>query len=88
MKTAILILLFAITSQSLACITPTNCNGITPATCTSPCVNCGVCNTRCCLGFGREEEENRGRGSLFCRFNGRYDSKTESEVDEGICDFY
>ena len=47
MKAAIyisVILLVILPAISEACLV--NCNGVTPATCTSPCYNCGTCNTR------------------------------------------
>merc|ERR1712141_317397 len=70
MKTAILVLFISLTIFSIAesCINP--CNGVTAATCTSPCYQCGGCRQYCCktvvptLVIGRNEEDRTFR--QFC----------------------
>merc|ERR1719361_657936 len=56
MNTAILVLFISLTIFAIAesCINP--CNGVTAATCTSPCYQCGACRQYCCTSiFGRNE---------------------------------
>lgn len=54
-KLALLALVFILNPYlSEACL----CNGVTAATCTAPCFQCGLCNSKCCSTiFGRDDEE-------------------------------
>ena len=51
MNTAILVLFISLTIFAIAesCINP--CNGVTAATCTSPCYQCGACRQYCCSKY-------------------------------------
>ena len=40
--------MLTLTSLSNACLNTNNCAGITTATCTFPCYNCGFCLQSCC----------------------------------------
>merc|ERR1712083_70042 len=65
-----------------ACI----CNGITEATCTSPCYKCGLCNKKCCGNlFGRKEVEidEKDRFIYLCGRN-LVESRNSTDLDPAI----
>merc|ERR1711976_98138 len=69
-------------SVSDACINP--CNGITAATCTSPCYTCGLCSEHCCQNIiGRNSLERLIIPCLSGRQDDQGEINTES-VDAGI----
>ena len=52
MKTAILVLFISLTIFAIgeSCLV-VNCSGVTAATCTSPCYQCGACRQNCCRKY-------------------------------------
>ena len=52
MKTAILVFFISLTIFAIgeSCLV-VNCSGVTAATCTSPCYNCGACRQNCCRKY-------------------------------------
>ena len=52
MKTAILVLFISLTIFAIgeSCLV-VNCSGVTAATCTSPCYQCGACRQNCCREY-------------------------------------
>merc|ERR1711936_767056 len=82
MKTAILVLFISLTIFAIAesCINP--CNGVTAATCTSPCYQCGACRQYCCTSiFGRNEEDR-----TFRRFCAPGEGREMDESEEMLTD--
>ena len=65
MKTAILVLfisltIFAITESCLV----VNCSGVTAATCTSPCYQCGACRQNCCRKYSHMSHSAAKNGKI------------------------
>ena len=81
MKAAVIIALLAVLPSIMeACLI--NCNGVTPATCTAPCYQCGACRQSCCQSiFGRSQDADR----IFripCQ-TGRSEMSSRMEIDPG-----
>jgi len=60
-----------------------NCSGVTAATCTSPCYQCGACKQNCCQSvfFGREDTGEEDRTfEIFCA-SGREDSDQTPDIE-------
>ena len=91
MKAALIICLLIVLPTLLeACIVAVNCNGVTAATCTAPCYQCGTCNTRCCqnavVTFGRSDDDQSEDRTLRlpCPTGGRSDqSSVRVTIDPG-----
>ena len=87
MRAALIICLLIVLPTLLeACIVAVDCNGVTAATCTAPCYQCGTCNTRCCqnpvITIGRSEEDRTF--TLPCPTGGRSDqSSARVAIDPG-----
>merc|ERR1712018_527135 len=83
MKTAILVLFISLTIFAIgeSCLV-VNCSGVTAATCTSPCYQCGACKQNCCqrVFFGRTDKQGEDRTFQIACASGREEKDDNTEA--------